>query len=290
MDVVGGIDQLLHEAEQIERTARAMQDNRPSSFSDHQTREFRVRYEQWQAQAMNWLPEDLRAKFEREYEGGRFSGGIKAFLAAPTQPNVVFAGAVTDDQKHLWPLYWQYPVGTSFERPFITQQALLRQARERYAAAEGALGQRTLFDPGGTERGVVFIAHGRSQLYLGVYRYLRDELGLIAEAFETEDHTSQQITEILDQYLGRATAAVIVMTGEDRTIDDKLHARQNVVHEAGLFQAKLGFDRVALLKEQGVEKFTNIDGLVYIPFDPDDVTSCFYKLRRFLVRHGLVSS
>lgn len=287
MDTVGRIDRLLREAEDIERTARATQEERPSSFTGPQAREFRVRYEQWYAQAVNLLPDDLRERFEKEYEGGRFVGRIKAFLANPTQPNVVFAASVPEDQEHLRPLYWQYPVGTSFEQPFIAQQALLRQARERAAAAE-ASDQPVLFDSGVAAPGIVFIAHGRSRLYLEVYRYLRDELGLVAEAFETEDHTSQQVTEILNQYLGRATAAVVVMTGEDRTIDDKLHARQNVVHEAGLFQSKLGFDKVALLKERGVERFTNIDGLVYIPFDPEDITGCFYRLRRFLGRQGLV--
>ncbi len=123
-----------------------------------------------------------------------------------------------------------------------------------------------------------------------VHHYLKEELGLEPVAFETEDHTSEQVSEILNQYLHRATAAVIVMTGDEKTIENRLLARQNVIHEAGLFQAKLGFHRVALLKEKGVESFSNAQGLIYISFDPQNITGSFYSLRRFLAKLGIVSN
>ena len=51
-------------------------------------------------------------------------------------------------------------------------------------------------------------------------------------------------------------------TGEDETKDGKLLARQNVVHEAGLFQGgKLGFTRAIILLEEVTEEFSNLAGL-----------------------------
>jgi len=50
-------------------------------------------------------------------------------------------------------------------------------------------------------------------------------------------------------------------TGEDETKDGKLLARQNVVHEAGLFQGKLGFTRAIILLEEVTEGFSNLAGL-----------------------------
>jgi predicted nucleotide-binding protein len=50
-----------------------------------------------------------------------------------------------------------------------------------------------------------------------------------------------------------------VLTAEDETHEGRLRARQNVVHEAGLFQGKLGFTKVALILQNGVEDFSTFD-------------------------------
>lgn len=305
------INDLLIDATEIEQQARHSQAERPSSWSDDETRAFRNRYQSWYGSALESLPEDLQQQFIKEFQGGRLISGIQGFISNPTQPNAIFAQAALDNPESISSLYWQFPLQTTFEQRFFKQQALLRQARERYTILS-TIPDEPIFgvsdDTGATiqhakqsdsspsppingreSQPVVFIAHGRSLIYLEVHRYLKDELGIEAVAFETQDHTSEQVSEILNQYLDRATAAVIVMTGEEQTIDSRLLARQNVVHEAGLFQAKLGFDRVALLKEASVESFSNAQGLIYIPFDPQNITSSFYDLRRFLAKLNLVS-
>jgi predicted nucleotide-binding protein len=40
----------------------------------------------------------------------------------------------------------------------------------------------------------------------------------------------------------------------------------NVVHEAGLFQGRLGFERAIILLEEGCKSFSNIEGLGQIRF------------------------
>jgi hypothetical protein len=80
-----------------------------------------------------------------------------------------------------------------------------------------------------------------------------------------------------------------VMTAEDAHADGTGHARENVVHEAGLFQGKLGFNRAIILLEEGCEEFSNIEGLTHIRFPKGDVTARFEEIRRVLEREGLLA-
>ncbi len=66
--------------------------------------------------------------------------------------------------------------------------------------------------------------------------------------------------------MDRSTFALLVMTAEDLQADGDERARQNVVHEAGLFQGRLGFDRAIAVVEEGVEVFSNLDGIQQIRF------------------------
>jgi predicted nucleotide-binding protein len=43
--------------------------------------------------------------------------------------------------------------------------------------------------------------------------------------------------------LDQARFAFLVMTAEDEQADGNHHARMNVIHEVGLFQGRLGFER-----------------------------------------------
>ncbi|MCP4153354.1 MAG: nucleotide-binding protein [bacterium] len=73
--------------------------------------------------------------------------------------------------------------------------------------------------------------------------------------------------------------AVIVMSAEDETSQGTLRARQNVIHEIGLFQGKYGFEKVFIFKQSGIEGFSNITGLQTVNFSsrPEDG---FYELER----------
>jgi predicted nucleotide-binding protein len=70
------------------------------------------------------------------------------------------------------------------------------------------------------------------------------------------------------------------MTGEDKTEQGQLRARENVVHEIGYFQGKFGLANVCLLHEEGVNVPSNIHGLVYIPFPPGMLSAAFGALTR----------
>jgi predicted nucleotide-binding protein len=135
----------------------------------------------------------------------------------------------------------------------------------------------------------VFIGHGRNPLWARVKLFLDDELGLAVITYESEPRTGEAIVEILDKMLDQATFAVLVVTAEDQTAEGDYRARQNVVHEAGLFQGRLGFKRAALLYQDGVEGFSNIAGLQHIAFTGDNVDQAFWELKRVLSREGQIS-
>lgn len=136
--------------------------------------------------------------------------------------------------------------------------------------------------------GKVFIGHGRSKLWARIQLFLQDDLRMNTLTFESESRTSESIVNILDGFLNESSFAILIMTAEDETLDGQIRARQNVIHEAGLFQGRLGFDKVVLLKQYGTEEFSNIAGLQYIPFTDDNVEQCFYELQRKLKKTGLI--
>jgi predicted nucleotide-binding protein len=135
----------------------------------------------------------------------------------------------------------------------------------------------------------VFLGHGRSRLWARVKMFLEDELGLATVTYESEPRTGESIVPVLERMLDQATFAVLVLTAEDETHEGVWHARQNVVHEAGLFQGRLGFKRAVLLVQDGVEPFSNVHGLQHIPFAGENVEQTFYELERVLKRERQLS-
>ena len=87
----------------------------------------------------------------------------------------------------------------------------------------------------------------------------------------------QTIIEKLESYTDQVGFAVVLATPDDEghrvqhPDEKKYRARQNVVLELGILLAKLGRHRVAiLLKQQDLmERPSDIQGLIYIPFKDD---------------------
>lgn len=84
--------------------------------------------------------------------------------------------------------------------------------------------------------------------------------------------------------LDSAGSAFLILTAEDEMADGQGRARQNVVHEAGLFQGHLGFDRAILVIEEGCEAFSNSHGIVHIRFPKNEISACFHKVQGVLAK------
>jgi len=134
----------------------------------------------------------------------------------------------------------------------------------------------------------VFLGHGRSRLWKDVERFLERDLDLKVVSYESESRAGEHIVAVLDDFLRTAGLAVLVLTAEDETVEGGKRARQNVIHEAGLFQGALGFRRAILLYQEGVEDFSNVAGLQHIPFDGDRIEHVFWDLKKALEKLGIV--
>ena len=82
--------------------------------------------------------------------------------------------------------------------------------------------------------------------------------------------------------------AFLVMTAEDQDEAGFMHARENVVHEIGLFQGKLGWRRAVILLEDGCTEFSNIHGLSHIKFSKGQIEKSFAEVEGALTREGAI--
>ena len=133
-----------------------------------------------------------------------------------------------------------------------------------------------------------FIGHGGSLEWLKLKDFLENTLGLPYEEFNRIPQAGNTTSIRLKEMLESCCMAFLIMTGEDEHTDGTLHARSNVIHEIGLFQAQLGYERAIILLEDGCEVFSNIDGTTYIPFPKGNIRAAFEDIRDVLKRERII--
>jgi hypothetical protein len=134
----------------------------------------------------------------------------------------------------------------------------------------------------------VFIGHGGSKSWRELKDFVEDRLHLRADEFNRVPVAGITNIARLSEMLEAAAIALIVMTAEDEQPGGKIRARMNVIHEAGLFQGRLGFTKAIILLEEGCEEFSNIEGLGQIRFPTGNISACFEEVRRVLEREALI--
>ena len=156
-------------------------------------------------------------------------------------------------------------------------------------AAKHIVRQRHHFDhkPPGSK---VFIGHGRSLVWREFKDFIEGRLGLPTNEFNSVSVAGFSTKERLSEMLDEASIAFLIMTGEDEQPGGTNRARENVVHEVGLFQGRLGFERAIVILEEGCEQSSNITGLGQIRFPKGSINSTFEEVRRVCEREEILLS
>lgn len=155
--------------------------------------------------------------------------------------------------------------------------------------ARAHLARRAVSGPRPTLGNRVFIGHGRSPVWRELKDFVQDRLHLPWDEFERTPTAGIARTERMQEMLESAGMAFLVLTAEDERADGALQARQNVIHEVGLFQARLGVRRAVIMLEEGCEEFSNVHGLGQIRFPRGNIGAVFEKVRAVLEREGLIA-
>lgn len=134
----------------------------------------------------------------------------------------------------------------------------------------------------------IFIGHGGSDIWKDLRDFIVDTLELEYEEFDRVSVAGEFIGNRLEEMLDKSCMAFLIMTGEDEQADGSLHARENVIHEIGFFQGRLGFKRAIILLEEGCQEFSNIHGLGQIRFPKGDMRAAFEGILKVLKRESIV--
>lgn len=132
----------------------------------------------------------------------------------------------------------------------------------------------------------IFISHGTNPEWFAVQRFLEDRFDVPVHSFESAPWGGREISEAISKYLERCSLSVCVLTAEDFTKDSRRFARQNVIHEVGLFQGQHGFDSVVLLVEEGCDFVPQAAVAFTINFPHNKIHRTFYQLAEIIKSHG----
>jgi len=140
----------------------------------------------------------------------------------------------------------------------------------------------------------VFVVYGhdepaRTQLEAMLRRWGMEPL--ILDQLPSEGQT---IIEKLEAYTADVQFAVVLATPDDKghraqhADESAYRARQNVVLELGMLLSKLGRKRVAILlkQQENMERPSDIQGLIYIPFKDDLAKEVGLILAKEMVAQG----
>jgi predicted nucleotide-binding protein len=134
----------------------------------------------------------------------------------------------------------------------------------------------------------VFIGHGRSPAWKRLRTFLK-KLKLDYDEFNRISAAGQTTQQRLADMLNNCGFAFLVFTAEDGHNKTR-RARENVIHELGLFQGRLGWKKAIILLEDGCEEFSNILGLTQIRFANGKIEKQqFNKVQSVLKREGLIA-
>jgi predicted nucleotide-binding protein len=118
--------------------------------------------------------------------------------------------------------------------------------------------------------------------------YLMEELALQTFSYEEETPSEEELGEYLQAILERASFATLVLTEETIKEGCIWSFPARLIYTLGLLQGKLGFGKVVLLKQEGLEEPAGVVGLRVIGFSGEQIEQSFYALQQALKQEGVI--
>lgn len=143
------------------------------------------------------------------------------------------------------------------------------------ATADDASGGAAPIAPRAPLSNDVFIVYGHDTAARDGLELMLRRMDLNPIVFANLPAAGDTIIEKLEKYLrdsGNVGFACVLLTPDDQghrqgaSEEIKYRARQNVILELGMALSRLGRSRVAIIYKESVERPSDIDGLLYLPF------------------------
>jgi hypothetical protein len=184
----------------------------------------------------------------------------------------------------------RYPVHSAAEHQISLIKTVERAGVELAEACRRIVELAELEEPIAPQRDAdaIFLGHGRSLEWLKLARHLENSHRLSTTEFNQESPAGVTTKERLEEMLGNSTLAFLIMTGDDFDALGNAHARENVIHEVGLLQGRIGWRKAIILMEDGCSEFSNIHGLNHIKFPKGKIEAAFGDVDRVLRREALL--
>jgi predicted nucleotide-binding protein len=120
----------------------------------------------------------------------------------------------------------------------------------------------------------IFIVHGHDGELKEATARLVSTLGLQPVILHEQTNKGRTIIEKFSDHAQAAGFAIVLLSADDiggpkQASRLNPRARQNVILELGYFFGALGRDRVCAVYEEGVERPSDLDGLVYVKYDKE---------------------
>jgi predicted nucleotide-binding protein len=130
----------------------------------------------------------------------------------------------------------------------------------------------------------IFVGHGHDPQWKDLTDFLNRTAGLEAVFYESSSTAGHQTADVIETKIASAEMAFIVHTGEDEDKAGDMHARRNVVHEAGMCLNQFGSGRAIVLLEQGCAEYSNIKGTDQIRFPKGEIERRFGDVLQAILR------
>ncbi len=211
----------------------------------------RSRYLRWRAYNQTWLDKNLGGEVAQEY-GFRRKADTMRFDHYPGNPSVVARYVLEDLDAEILMLQ------------SVQDRLPLWAAEDDPEYRHGAAGP--------VRDGPIFIVHGSDTLRAErVARTVKEATGRQTVILREQASLGRTLIEKFEHNAASVSYAIVVLTPDDeggRTgSEPQPRARQNVIFEMGYFYGLIGRGRVSVLLSPGVEKPSDMDGIVYISFD-----------------------